>query len=233
MKPFPWKCEECGEHAVYTDTLDSYTTSMDHDGRPHQVTVSNFEVAKCRKCGAITLDGIALRRLSDALRAAAGLLQPTEIRFKRESLNLTQKDLAKYLQIAEATLSRWETGAQIQQRSMDKLLRLFFDLAEVRAYLGVRTSASAASSQSGTTSAGVYAFDVIDAKGFSTSPSAAILTPTASTELIDQKISPAPNQAPATPSPIQQVLGAAAATLEPTGVMAATAQQTAASGLAA
>ena len=153
MKPFPWKCEECGEHAVYADTLENYTTSMDHDGRSHQVTVTSFEVAKCRKCGAVTLDGTALRRLSDALRSVAGLLQPTEIRSQRESLNLTQKELARYLQIAEGTLSRWETGAQIQQRSMDKLLRLFFDLAEVRRYLKCPEPVPARpSNQSGATS---------------------------------------------------------------------------------
>ena len=47
-------------------------------------------------------------------------------------LGLTQKQLADKLGLAEATLSRWETGAQIRQRSLDKLLRLFFDLAMVQ-----------------------------------------------------------------------------------------------------
>jgi DNA-binding transcriptional regulator YiaG len=77
------------------------------------------------------------RRLSDALRATAGLLQPGEIRAGREALGLTQKELANYLQIAEATLSRWETGAQIQQRSLDKLLRGFFGVEEFRRFLGM------------------------------------------------------------------------------------------------
>ncbi len=42
-----------------------------------------------------------------------------------------------YLQIAEATLSRWETGAQIQQRSLDKLLRGFFGIEALRRFLGM------------------------------------------------------------------------------------------------
>ena len=60
---------------------------------------------------------------------------PAEIRQKREALGLIQKQLANALQISESTLSLWEAGAQIQQRSMDKFLRAFFDLEELRSYL--------------------------------------------------------------------------------------------------
>ena len=52
------------------------------------------------------------------------------------NLLLTQKLLADHLGIAESTLSRWETGAQIQQRAFDKLLRLYFDVPEARRHLG-------------------------------------------------------------------------------------------------
>ena len=137
MKPFPWKCGHCRERAVYPVTLDTYTTELDHDGRKYPISVINFPVARCEKCGSIILDDAANRRLSDALRSAAGLLQPAEIRAGREALGLTQKELANYLQIAEATLSRWETGAQIQQRSLDKLLRGFFGIEALRRFLGM------------------------------------------------------------------------------------------------
>ena len=137
MKPFPWKCGECGQRAVHPATLDTYSAELDHDGRTHLVTVRQFAVARCERCGAVVLDDAANCRLSEALRAAAGLLQPSEIRAGRAGLGLTQKELAFYLQIAEATLSRWETGAQIQQRSMDRLLRGFFVVPEFRRYLGV------------------------------------------------------------------------------------------------
>jgi hypothetical protein len=40
------------------------------------------------------------------------------------------------LDVSESTLSRWETGAQIQQRAMDKLLRGFFEVPAFRQYLG-------------------------------------------------------------------------------------------------
>jgi transcriptional regulator with XRE-family HTH domain len=72
-------------------------------------------------------------------------LQPHEVRAGREGLGLTQKELASYLQIADATLSRWETGAQIQQRSMDRLLRGFFFVPEFRRFLGAPDPGSTAS----------------------------------------------------------------------------------------
>jgi hypothetical protein len=37
---------------------------------------------------------------------------------------LTQKPFANLLDVGEATVSHWETGAQIQQRAMDRFLRL-------------------------------------------------------------------------------------------------------------
>jgi putative zinc finger/helix-turn-helix YgiT family protein len=54
------------------------------------------------------------------------LLSPEEIRRSREKLGLTQKQFAALLGVGEATVSRWETGAQIQQRAMDRFLRLCF-----------------------------------------------------------------------------------------------------------
>lgn len=52
------------------------------------------------------------------------------------NLLLTQKLLAEHLGIAQSTLSRWETGAQIKRRAFDKLLRLYFVVPETRTYLG-------------------------------------------------------------------------------------------------
>jgi putative zinc finger/helix-turn-helix YgiT family protein len=136
MKPFPWKCGECRERAVRPATIAKYETELEHDGRKYHVSVGDLEVARCEKCGAMIFCDEANRRLSDALRSEIGLLLPAEIRARREELGLTQKELAGHLQIAEATLSRWETGAQIQQRAMDKFLRVFFQSAEARTILG-------------------------------------------------------------------------------------------------
>jgi putative zinc finger/helix-turn-helix YgiT family protein len=96
------------------------------------VTLPKLRLYRCRNCHTAVLDDEADRKISQAFRQEAGLLAPEEIRRQREALGLTQKELAARLGIAESTLSRWETGAQIQQRSLDNLLRLFFELLEVR-----------------------------------------------------------------------------------------------------
>jgi DNA-binding transcriptional regulator YiaG len=100
------------------------------------VSLTDFPVLQCGNCHELVLDDAADERLSDALRAEAGLLSPTEIRQKREALGLTQQQLADYLRMSMFTISRWETGTQIQQRSMDAFLRVFFQLAEARRMLG-------------------------------------------------------------------------------------------------
>lgn len=147
MKPHPWKCGTCFERAVFPATLPTYQTSLDHDGRTYEVELTDYQVFQCGRCGAVQLDDEAEDRLTRALRAAAGLLEPAVIRARREALGLTQKELANLLMIAESTLSRWETGARIQQRVMDRLLRAFFDLEPLREYFRSLESSSVLASE--------------------------------------------------------------------------------------
>ncbi len=135
-RPFPWNCRVCGEKQVY-QVGEDYKTTLEHDGREYPVTLPDLCCYKCRACGARTLPDEAHRRLAMALRHAAGLLLPPDIRKNRESLGLTQRQLAQFLNVAETTVCRWETGTQIQQRAMDLLLRAYFDVPEFREYLNV------------------------------------------------------------------------------------------------
>jgi transcriptional regulator with XRE-family HTH domain len=134
MKPYPWKCSECRERAVSPVTLPCYSTQLDHDGKTYEVSVEDFQVLRCAKCGELEIQDKSSTRLLEALRHEAGLLLPHEIRERRTALGLSQKALATAMKVAESTLSRWETGAQIQQRCMDQFLRVVFNVSEVRAY---------------------------------------------------------------------------------------------------
>ena len=98
----------------------------------YSVTLTGFNVLQCKRCSEIVLDDAADERLSEALRKEAGLLSPQEIHQNRLALGYTQQQLADYLRISMFTLSRWETGAQIQQRGMDALMRVFFQSREAR-----------------------------------------------------------------------------------------------------
>lgn len=131
MKPYPWKCPKCRTPAVSPARVE-YTANLDHDGRTYAVTLPDLEVHRCANCGNLQFTDASHERMSRALRDRVGLLQPEQIRQNREALGLTQKELAAHLGVAEATLSRWETGTQIQQRSLDRFLRAYFAFAQVR-----------------------------------------------------------------------------------------------------
>jgi putative zinc finger/helix-turn-helix YgiT family protein len=130
-KPFPWKCSACGADSVYQEIV-SYPASIGYDGRAYRFPVDGLKSPQCRKCGKIHPDAEANKQISLAFRAHAKLLTPEQIRRNREELGLTQQQLASALGVADTTLSRWETGKQIQQRSLDKALRIYFAFPGVR-----------------------------------------------------------------------------------------------------
>ena len=130
-RPYPWTCTRCRQRQVYPDKVD-YSTTIDHDGRSYAVSVPSLEVPKCRNCGKIVLTDSANRRISEAFRREAGLMTPEEIRAGRIRCGLDQQTFADLLGIAVSTLSRWETGAQIQQRSLNRLIEAYFASPEVR-----------------------------------------------------------------------------------------------------
>jgi len=130
-RAFCRKCSKCRQQTVALANVP-YTIQIDHDGRKYTVTILALSVPQCSNCGNISLDEEADRAISAAFRAQAGLLAPEQIRQRRQALGLTQQELADQLGIAVSTLSRWETGGQIQQRSLDRFLRAYFDLPELR-----------------------------------------------------------------------------------------------------
>lgn len=140
IRPFPWKCGRCRQREIYP-IEEAYTTEFVHDGRSYTVTVPSLRTYRCRNCGDVVLDIEADEQITRTFRRQAGLLTPEEIRQNRKKLGLTQEELAERLCVAEATLSRWENGWQIQQRSLDKLMRLFFELPEARQFLQAPSSA--------------------------------------------------------------------------------------------
>src|SRR5438132_92851 len=125
QRAFSKKCGHCRERAVVLQPVD-YSVEIDHDGRTYTVKISGLVVPKCGQCGTFVLDDFANQQISAAFRREACLLSPEEIRSQRTALGLTQQALADHLGIAVSTLSRWETGAQIQQRVLDRILRAYF-----------------------------------------------------------------------------------------------------------
>ena len=64
-----------------------------------------------------------------------GLLPAEDIRDIRQRFGLTQAALARLLRLGASTLSRWESGRNVQTAAMDVLLRLIRDVPGSIEYL--------------------------------------------------------------------------------------------------
>ena len=107
-----------------------------------EITVPSTLHLSCPKCGEVVLRFQDAKRLhEDAIaiyRKKHGLLSADEIRAIRERFNLTQADLARLVKLGANTVSRWESGRNVQTAAMDMLLRLIRDLPGSIEYLRTR-----------------------------------------------------------------------------------------------
>jgi putative zinc finger/helix-turn-helix YgiT family protein len=97
-----------------------------------EISVQSARFLGCPKCGEIVLRFQDSKRLhEDAIaiyRKRHGLLSADEIRVIRAQFGLTQASLARLLRLGANTVSRWESGRNVQTAAMDLLLRLIRDL---------------------------------------------------------------------------------------------------------
>ena len=132
------RCGVCRRAEMKLICLPEYSMAYADDDSIHSIHVANFRVWQCTNpdCASIRIDNEGSQTLDNACRDQLLLLQPESIREQREKLGLTRTALAQALRIDEEALARYETGGQIQPGSVDKLLRLFFALPEVRREVG-------------------------------------------------------------------------------------------------
>ena len=140
-KPFPWRCPECGKKEVRPAAVQ-HTSQIKHDGRLYTVEVPRLRVPQCGACGELVFDNDADEQIAQALREQLGLLSGVQIRNNRDELGLSQREMAEHLGVAVETISRWENGALIQTRAMDRYLRVYFAVPAARAALVGQTGAS-------------------------------------------------------------------------------------------
>lgn len=97
-----------------------------------EISVTSAAHLTCPKCGEVVLRFQDSKRLhEDAIalyRKKHRLLSADEIRAIRKRFGLTQVDLTHLLRLGANTVSRWESGRNVQTAAMDMLLRLIRDL---------------------------------------------------------------------------------------------------------
>ncbi len=113
------KCMECGgEMFRSTDPIQSEYKGED-------LTIIGVEHWVCDACGEMEFSS------DEAYRQVYGLMQPAEIRSLRKRLNLTQVQFESAMGVASPTVSRWETGAVVQTKVADNLMRMMAEYPEV------------------------------------------------------------------------------------------------------
>ena len=132
VRPFPWRCPECGKKDVRPETV-VHTSQIKHDGRMYRVEVPELRVPRCGSCGELVFDNEADEQIAAAFRYQLGILLAEQIYQNRVELGLSQRELADHLGVAVETISRWENGALTQTHAMDRYLRLYFGVPAVRA----------------------------------------------------------------------------------------------------
>ncbi|MBZ0231483.1 MAG: type II toxin-antitoxin system MqsA family antitoxin [Deltaproteobacteria bacterium] len=98
----------------------------------------------CPRCGETVLELREWKRQHEnaiaIYRERHGLLSADEIRAIRKQLGLNQAALARLLRLGGNTVSRWESGRNVQSGAMDILLRMLRDLPGSVAYLRKRAA---------------------------------------------------------------------------------------------
>lgn len=116
-------CPVCGEGVLESRLV---TERFDYGEGEDKVPVvaENVPVQVCTHCQETFSGPEAARIRHLAICRALGLLTPDEIRAIRERLGPSQPQFAKLTGIGEATISRWERGRLLQNKAMDRYLRL-------------------------------------------------------------------------------------------------------------
>lgn len=114
-------CTVCGGQ------LDLSSGAIVANFKDEEIEVSGIEHYVCSGCGEVEFDLDKTTEYSkavkDAYRHKHGLLSPLEIKKIRKGLGLTQQQFQKMLGVGKTMVSRWETGALVQQKNDDNLLR--------------------------------------------------------------------------------------------------------------
>jgi YgiT-type zinc finger domain-containing protein len=109
------RCSNCHDGTMAPGSVE------DHDIGPlfglDSVILTRAPALVCDRCGHVMLEGdvieAARQSLARLLVERCVELRPAEARFLRETMNLTQAQLAERLHVIRGTITRWENGEDL------------------------------------------------------------------------------------------------------------------------
>ena len=109
------RCSNCHDGTMVPGHVE------DHDIGPlfglDGVILTRAPALVCDRCGHVMLEGhvveAARQGLARLLVERSVELRPTEARFLRETMNLTQAQLAERLHVIRGTITRWENSDEL------------------------------------------------------------------------------------------------------------------------
>lgn len=114
----PAECPVCDEHTV----RETWETETFLFGESEEISAL-VPTMHCQSCGFVFTDRRAEVLRHDAVCQHQRLLTPSEITEVRKDLGMSRRDFALAFGIPRASMDRWESGKQIQNTSLDTLLR--------------------------------------------------------------------------------------------------------------
>lgn len=119
---FDQECPQCGEDSITTRWIrDSFKYGTGDSAATLQV---DLPVRRCKACDLQFLDHEGERLRHEAVCRHLGVLSPSEVLGIRKGYGMSRSAFAEVTGLGEATLSRWESGAVIQNLANDRYLRL-------------------------------------------------------------------------------------------------------------
>jgi putative zinc finger/helix-turn-helix YgiT family protein len=128
------KCPEC-EHGHLVPFTRDEEFDYDMGDETIKVVAKDVPVERCDSCGMIASGPAAAKVRHEAVCRAARILTPSEIKALRDKFGWSQQHLADLTDFGVATISRWERGRLLQNRSNNKVLQAIRDCEPFREYL--------------------------------------------------------------------------------------------------
>jgi putative zinc finger/helix-turn-helix YgiT family protein len=123
------KCPLCGAGFLEDETSD-HETYFREGTHNIKLVVKGLNIKRCSSCKEEFMPKEALERVQAEKHKKRGLLTMGQLKEIRQKLGYTQVEMAELLGVGRKTYLRWEKGLYLQNKSLDRYIRLIAENPE-------------------------------------------------------------------------------------------------------